>query len=527
MRSLRRSLSAGVVAVALAFVGVATTTTYTPGVGAESTPATGAAVQPISHVGRWLTDATGRVLLVHGVNVVAKTPGETPADMGFGDDDAEWIAGNGFDVVRLGTTAASIMPTPGVIDTAYVDAFAQTVHMLTAHGLLVLVDLHQDGWGPSAGGEPLGSDGFPDWMTLTHGAQNTQTSFPLYYITNPAIQAAFQSFWDDDSTSDRPLQDSTARIWKALAGAVSSDSGVIGYDLLNEPWPGTTWQGCVTATGCPAQDAALSSYNSKMAAAVRSQDPTHLLFGEHYVLFNFGQGPTHIGLPGNDPQSGMSWHMYTNDPKLEPAVIDYAKQWSAQTGGALLNTEFGAVSDPVQINRMTGELDSALMPWIWWAYNEEILPDMNLPPTDENLHSLDTVNAIVRPHADVVAGTPEASDYDPAARRLTFSYSTTRVGGGSFAPDTVTSFQIPERSYPRGYQVAVSGGHVVSAPNAQHLLVVANAGSTCISVATAPVGATTPVVPADGCSHESPTTPSGRPNAQPAAAVARQPSFTG
>ena len=34
-------------------------------------------------------------------------------------------------------------------------------------------------------------------MTLTDGATNTHTGFPLYYVTNPAIQAAFQNLWND------------------------------------------------------------------------------------------------------------------------------------------------------------------------------------------------------------------------------------------------------------------------------------------------------------------------------------------
>ena len=179
------------------------------------------------------------MLLLHGVNFVAKVDGETPAEMGFGDDDAQFLADNGFDVVRLGLTAGSIMPSPGVIDTAYL-AFRQTIDTITGHGLLVLVDLHQDGWGPS-----LGSDGFPEWMTITHGAENTHTGFPLYYITNPAIQAAFDSFWGNEAGPESiGIQDRVGTMMAALAESVGNNSGVLGYDLLNEPWPGTVWQPC-------------------------------------------------------------------------------------------------------------------------------------------------------------------------------------------------------------------------------------------------------------------------------------------
>ena len=476
-----------------------------------------------------MTDAEGRVLLIHGVNYVAKTPGMTPATAGFSDDDATWIAANGFDVVRLGTTAASIMPTPGVIDTAYVNSFAQTVHMLTAHGLLVLVDLHQDGWGPT-----LGNDGFPDWMTVTNGATNTHTDFPLYYVTNPAIQAAFQSFWDNaDATNGQPLQNETATMWKALAGAVGSDPGVLGYDLLNEPWPGTTWQACLSAQGCPTQDGAMDAYNARMAGAIRNEDPSHLLFGEPYVLFNFGEGPTTISLPGGDPASGLSWHMYTADPSKEPAVIDFAKKWSNATGGALLNSEFGAVSNPADINRMTGELDKALVPWIWWAYNEEIIKDLHQAPTGSNLHDPATVGAIVQPHPVAVAGTPESLDYNPGSKDLAFSFATKRVAGGTFPDGTVTSFQMPAMTYPDGYQVDVNGGHVTSEPGDPHLTVVADAGATCVSVATAPVGAAAPHAASDGCGTSTPApnpttpTPAAANTAAPAEAVRAQPTFTG
>ena len=153
-------------------------------------PSTGPGL--ISHDGRWLTDSQGRVVLLHGVNLVAKGP-ETPAERGFDDDDAQWLQDNGFDAVRLGLSPDAFMPTPGAVDPAYLTSFAATAQLLTDHGLLVLVDLHQDGWGPVTSG-----NGFPEWMTFTHGATNTHTGFPLYYVTNPAIRAAFDGFWSKE-----------------------------------------------------------------------------------------------------------------------------------------------------------------------------------------------------------------------------------------------------------------------------------------------------------------------------------------
>jgi hypothetical protein len=54
------------------------------------------------HSGRWITDASGRVVIVHGINMVYKLPLYDPAAAGFGDDDAAFLASIGFDTVRVG-----------------------------------------------------------------------------------------------------------------------------------------------------------------------------------------------------------------------------------------------------------------------------------------------------------------------------------------------------------------------------------------------------------------------------------------
>ena len=495
--------------------------------GTQAQPLAAEAVPgPIGHHGRWVTDADGRVLLLHGVNFVAKVDGETPAEMGFGDDDAQFLADNGFDVVRLGLTAGSIMPSPGVIDTAYLASFRQTIDTITDHDLLVLVDLHQDGWGPS-----LGSDGFPEWMTLTHGAENTHTGFPLYYITNPAIQAAFDSFWGNEAGPENVnIQDRVGTMMAALAQSVGDNPGVLGYDLLNEPWPGTVWQPCATdPAGCPEQDKALDAYNARMARAIRTQDPTRLLLGEPYVLFNFGGAPTNITLPGNDPQSGMSYHLYTADPALEPAVQDFAVQWADNTCGALMNTEFGATTDVGAIDREVNEIDGSLIPWIWWAYNENFAGDMSQPvgatPINEPV-----VNTLVRPHPRAVAGTPWLHHYDLGTRSMQFTYSTTPVDGGTWPAGTETEFQVASRTYPEGYDARVLGGTITSAPDAEVLTVAANAGSTEVTVLVWPAGQPEPPVVAvsmvavdDPCATtpDAPITPVA--DTQPAV----EPNFTG
>lgn len=488
---------------------------------AESTaPAGPTSLGKLGSEGRWLTDSTGRVVHLNGVNLVAKGVGETPEDLGFGADDAEFLVENGFDVVRLGTTAASLMPEPGVLDTDYYDSFEETVDLLTDAGLLVLVDLHQDGWGPT-----LGSDGFPEWMTITHGAENTGTGFPLYYVTNPAIQAAFDSFWaNEPGPGGVPLQDRVATMFTELARRLGDNPGVMGYDLLNEPWPGTVWEPCATDPGgCPAQDALLDAYHARMTTAIRAEDPDTLIFGEPYVLFNFGGSPTNISRPGGDPASGMSFHVYALDASSEVAVVDFAEDWSTRTGGALLNTEFGATLDPTAIDRQVNLLDGALMSWMWWAYNENVIDDDHAPPTEDNLVT-DVIDTLVRPHPRAVAGTPTDLAYDLAERVLRFRYSTDPVAG-ALADGAVTELQVAPRTYPVGYKVKVTGGTVTSPPDAALLTVVADgAGEVFVKLWPAdqpepPDEIPAPEPPPSG-SQPRPATPAAQPITAPA-------SFTG
>ena len=56
---------------------------------------------PLGHEGRWVTDRKGRVVVLHGFNMVYKRPPYHPLHAGFGKDDAKFLARNGFKPVGL------------------------------------------------------------------------------------------------------------------------------------------------------------------------------------------------------------------------------------------------------------------------------------------------------------------------------------------------------------------------------------------------------------------------------------------
>ncbi len=405
-------------------------------------------------------------MLLHGVNMVEKQPPYYPAAVGFGRAEAGWLRDNGLDIVRLGVLATGLMPRPGHVDEAYLDHLASTVRILEDHDIFVLLDLHQDGFGPA-----VGSDGFPSWMTVTGDAVNNHASFPGYYTSNPATQQAFQSLWDNAKGSDGvQLQRDVAIMVHALAGRFADSRNVIGYDIFNEPWPGTTWAPCLAnPDGCPDLDRLeLDPFYAKVDRALRSAGSSQLLFVEPFVLFNFGTARTNVSLPGSDPAAGLSFHQYATSVSAAPNVLANALSWSSRTGGALLDTEWGATKDGTAITAQAAQFDQALMPWVFWAFNEDVVSNLAQAPSSSNL-ILSTVNALVRPYPLVVAGTPTSVSYDSPSHALVVRWTTVRPTGGPSPAGAVTTIEVPKLDYPSGYSVSATGAEVTSAPCARLL----------------------------------------------------------
>jgi endoglycosylceramidase len=406
----------------------------------------------IGHEGRWLTDARGRVVTLHGVNYVKKFPPIAPAAAGFGADDARFLRDEGFNAVRLGVVFGSVMPAPGVIDRAYVASIADTVRILGDEGIFTLLDFHQDGYGPATHG-----NGFPEWATLTDGLPNPPEPFPAYYLTNPALQRAFDNFWADRPGPDGvPLQTHYASALRAVAASVAREDHVLGYDLMNEPWPGAEWQACL-APGCPDIEAAkLVPFGQKMTEAIRRVDPEHLVWSEPFTLFNFGLADTSLSGIGA-PQSGLSYHVYAGTKAGDEAVMDRALAASTR-GDALLATEFGATNDAATIERLTDSFEDRLLSWTFWSYDENLVRDVAAPPTPANVVA-STVGALVVPNPMAVNGTPTRSRFDRATGTYDLEYSTTRPDG-TRDHRPVTSVVLPHRLFPAGYTVSVEGARV-------------------------------------------------------------------
>ena len=194
--------------------------------------------------GAWIADATGARVTLRGVNInqlggyFARDP-KLPTVQPLAGQDFADIASLGMNVVRLTLSWSLLEPARGQVSQDYLARIRQALAWARAHGVRVLLDMHQDGWGAHvaapagtrcrAGTDPMtGWDGAPAWATLADGTPPCMVSGR---DLAPNVSRAFQSFYvDRDGIQTRLVAD-----WQVLAREFGADTTVAGYDLLNEP----------------------------------------------------------------------------------------------------------------------------------------------------------------------------------------------------------------------------------------------------------------------------------------------------
>jgi endoglycosylceramidase len=439
-------------------------------------------------------------LVLHGVNMVNKFPPYDLASIGFGPDDVAFLAREGINVVRVGVIYAAVEPNPGQYDDAYLDSIAATVQLLQAAGIYALLDFHQDAFSAVFSGE-----GFPAWAVLTDDLPVAPiTAFPAAYATDPSLQRAYDNFWANaPGPGGVGLQDRYAAAWAHVASRFRDVPGVVGYDIFNEPFPGSRWEACAGPRGCPDLDATvLDPFIQRVVRAIRAVDDRHLIWYEPWVLFD-GGAETHVG-PFADPRLGMSFHDYQPRDAFRLPLANAERQ-TQRTGDALLMTEFGATDSPAVILEVLAAADAAMMSRIYWAYSNRtpfpveaasagvasaaqqgLVLDPSQPLVPGNVFEAKW-DAFVRPYPRAVAGIPRHWHYDPKTRQFTLAYIPTRAyGADRHHPTAETEVFLPPRHYPGCYRAAAQGARVASPPGDPRLRLVADPTAADVLVQVTP-----------------------------------------
>ncbi|GAA1937074.1 hypothetical protein GCM10009738_07350 [Kitasatospora viridis] len=420
------------------------------------------------------------MVTLHGVNLVYKYPPFFPAAGGFGEQDAQYLADHGFNAVRLGFAWSAVEPQPGVYDDSYVEQIAQTQRLLAKYHIYSLVDSHQDAFNESVGAS---WNAFPDWATFTDGFPlKPDPGFPQVYFTSPAQNQTWTNFWHDHAASDGVgLQEHYAAMWQHVAQHFAGRPYVLGYDLINEPWPGWAYPSCLPK-GCEQfETGVLAPFQGKPMKAIRQVDPTHLLFFEPPMLNDFGI-PNWMPNPTGDPNAGMSFHDYCFG-KVDTCLSNGLDRATADSVAGVV-TEFGATTNATKLTTLTDRFDADMASWMFWSRPQDQTPKHpQEPPTGPNLMD----PAIVRPYPRAVAGTPQQWGFDGTTGTFTLRYGTGRIGSGQpFAAGARTEVELPPSTYPNGYRVVSQGATVVSPPGARVLQLVACPGQDTVQVTVTP-----------------------------------------
>lgn len=255
----------------------------------------------------FITDDQDRALVQHGFSTASSAKNAPGGMPDFTEDQlVQEQADMGTNFVRFLIAWSQVEPSPGVYDQEYLDRVEERVGWYEERGYHVMLDMHQDLWGPGITPEGTNGNGAPVWATYLDGFPvNHHDMWELYYL-EPGVIRAFDNFWN--TTGAHPeLTDHYAAAWRAVAERFADNDAVVAYDLMNEPYGGSL-QG-------PAFEAGpLTAMYQKTVDAIREVDDSTWACLEPQALgFNWGL-PSGLGKVADprdgDPRIAFCPHLY-------------------------------------------------------------------------------------------------------------------------------------------------------------------------------------------------------------------------
>lgn len=448
---------------------------------AETRPVVPVSIDEETH----FRDSHGRVVLLHGVNVVDKRPPYLPSVEEFGAADAALIRDLGFGVVRLGFTWSGLEPGRGLYDSAYLERLEEIVGQLAAFGILVLLDFHQDVMNERWGGE-----GFPDWA-VDDGGIPIATGLPDWSLNvlQPSLWHAWDGFWANRDG----IADSWVAAWEVVAIRLADQPNVLGYDLLNEPWPGSGF-------ASPGIDKrVIQPLYERATDVIQSVDSDAIVFWEPDLATQLGRR----SMLGSTSASNvaLSFHVYCPFTLYgffqatgaysaracaewsEDRLADAARERD-EIGGGWLMTEFGATSLVADARLHARLADQAMVGWTWWNWKRlddpTGEPDEALIPDDTGPLSLaPSTAALERIYPRATSGTPRSLRAEPGG---TFEFD--------YEPDPSISapseIWLPSRLDPGDAGITIQGGSFTRSADRRVLMVAPAPGASTVRVVIEP-----------------------------------------
>jgi len=414
----------------------------------------------------WITDGQGGVLILHGFNVNTGGKGAEGRIVPLEDADLTRLATHWrMNVARFLIFWDALEPAPGQIDAGYLERVAEQVDRLHAAGLAVMLDMHQDVYA-----RRFCCDGAPEWAIRDDGLPfEMQAAWFANYL-QPAVKRAFDNFWADDRDARADLQDHYAAAWAAVAARFRDHPGVIGFDLMDEPHPGSDLDPiellCKDNPGVSSHVAFdqedLGPFYQRVIDAIRAVDP------DHWIFFEPRYGAPGLGMPSylpvlTDPRPGAARvayapHLYSltaeasgvydldQDRTVAKWEAERTKELERQPMPLLLGEfgfDHGVTNARTYLADVLAMIDRLRGGWAWWDYSSGSWGFHTPEGEDKPLTDL-----LVRPYPRRVAGVPLSWSWQPEERVFTLRWEDR---AGVTGPTRVS---LPAaRHYPDGWVV--------------------------------------------------------------------------
>jgi endoglycosylceramidase len=332
---------------------------------------------------RFFRDDRGRVVILRGVNLAgnSKVPPFLPLPK-FGDPDAtpagyqktvataysftehtdiselDSLPEIGVNVIRLVFNWEAFEPIEGERNPFYLDMVQRIAEGAWKRGIFTIIDFHQDLFSRFLAGGC--GDGFPRWaMPSDINAVNpTNGESCRFWQTNGVLnpnadrKQAFVAFYANrDGLKDKYLS-----MIEAVTTRFTHQDGILGYDLINEPYSGS-------------QEADLRAFYPAVASSINHMDSTAIMFVEPAASSSLGNQTNLKVAPVTTGNVVYAPHFY--DPKIIFPGVYMGASKSKSAFSYMLSTannwrvplfvgEYGAPSGAIGVNTYMEVLNSLL-----------------------------------------------------------------------------------------------------------------------------------------------------------------------
>lgn len=468
-----------------------------------------------------LQDQNGRVRIFHGVNAVVKREPYIPSRDSFhpiesiSDEDIKYMQEWGFNFIRLGVQWEAVEKTQGVYDTEFLDKIISLINKLGEAGIYTLVDSHQDLLTRKTCGEGLPlfytpqlnatcEDSAVSWLLKQFGycksladngiridedgLPNTQDCLNgdfIFYYMMPEVNQMFEIFYNNQT-----IQQAYINYLDLVAQKMSGNQYVFGYDLFNEPWPGSFYKHPEYFIPKIFDHKVLQPLYQRISSTVRKSDQDSILtfqpvqppdtfsilnglvfsvgftespggedyhtkemLNEHAYCCEAGADICKVGEPSLENAKGLCRKFHAS--KVKKRVED-----AKRLGVGLMFSEFGACSDSEacfeEIRGVTEAFDESFASWTYWQYKN--FHDVTTFNQNEGLFNSDgslqvnyKLKALVRTYVQAFQGTPISMSFDAYTGNFSTSFN---VKSSINLPTEI--FYSSEYFYPTGLDIEVS-----------------------------------------------------------------------